>query len=135
MRSRQGAQCRCNGWACERILCLIMCGEPSRASGEGCRPRKLLRCQADKSSWTMVPCPLWVISRHSRRKKSCPLCPRKRTCAVQLGMSAMGQKRTSPNRPDGSVATRGTASLRDRIILLASMPHRIRSTALVGFQR
>src|SRR5262249_57049730 len=25
----------------------------------------------------------------------CPLCPRKRTCAVQLGMSAMGQKRTS----------------------------------------
>src|SRR5262249_20692921 len=25
------------------------------------------------------------ISRHSRRKKSCPLYPRKRTCAVQLG--------------------------------------------------
>jgi hypothetical protein len=29
------------------------------------------------------------------RKRSCPLHPRKRTCAVQLGMSAMGQKRTS----------------------------------------
>jgi hypothetical protein len=29
-----------------------------------------------------------------RRKKSCPLYPRKRTCAVQLGMSAKGQKRT-----------------------------------------
>jgi enoyl-CoA hydratase/carnithine racemase len=33
-------------------------------------------------------CPLWVKSRHLRRKKSCPLYPRKRTCAVQLGMSA-----------------------------------------------
>ena len=60
MRSRQGAQRRCNGCACERILYLIMCGEPSRASGKGCRPRKFLRGQADKSSWTMVPCPLWV---------------------------------------------------------------------------
>jgi hypothetical protein len=28
------------------------------------------------------------------RTWSCPLCPRRRTCAVQLGMSAMGQKRT-----------------------------------------
>ena len=25
----------------------------------------------------------------------CPLYPRKRTCAMQLGMSALGQKRTS----------------------------------------
>jgi hypothetical protein len=40
-------------------------------------------------------CPLWVKSRHVRRKKSCPLNPRKRTCAVRLAMSAMGQKRTS----------------------------------------
>ena len=30
-------------------------------------------------------CPLWVKSRHVQRKKSCPLYPRKRTCAVQLG--------------------------------------------------
>src|SRR4029453_10074981 len=28
------------------------------------------------------------------RKRSCPLYPRKRTCAVQPGMSAKGQKRT-----------------------------------------
>jgi len=35
--------------------------------------------------------PLWVKSRHLRRSKSCPLCPRKRTCAAQLGMSALGQ--------------------------------------------
>src|SRR5262245_60354088 len=28
------------------------------------------------------------------RKRSCPLYPRKRTCAVQPGMSALGQKRT-----------------------------------------
>ena len=39
-------------------------------------------------------CPLWVKSRHVRRKKSCPLYPRERTYAVQLGMSALGQKRT-----------------------------------------
>ncbi len=29
-----------------------------------------------------------------RRNRPCPLCPRKRTCAVQLGMSALCQKRT-----------------------------------------
>src|SRR5262249_24017971 len=28
-------------------------------------------------------------------KKACPFCPRKRTCAVQTGMSGLGQKRTS----------------------------------------
>src|SRR5262245_41950960 len=33
MRPRQGAQRRCNGCACERILRLIICGKPSRASG------------------------------------------------------------------------------------------------------
>jgi hypothetical protein len=52
--------------------------------------------------------PLWVKSGHVRRKtyvrftpdsaakanfrkEPCLLCPRKRTCAVQLGMSALGQ--------------------------------------------
>ena len=30
----------------------------------------------------------------------CPLYPRKRTCAVQIGMSAMGQKRTSDKDHD-----------------------------------
>jgi hypothetical protein len=29
-----------------------------------------------------------------RGQLRCPLCPRKRTYAVQLGMSALGQKRT-----------------------------------------
>ena len=33
-------------------------------------------------------CLSWVISRHVRCKRACPLYPRKRTCAVQLGMSA-----------------------------------------------
>src|SRR6516164_3669626 len=33
------------------------------------------------------PCPLWVTSRHVQRKTACLLYPRKRTCAVQLGMS------------------------------------------------
>ena len=28
------------------------------------------------------------------RNRPCPLYPQKRTCAVQLGMSALGQKRT-----------------------------------------
>jgi hypothetical protein len=41
-------------------------------------------------------CPLWVISgQNSHQSPPCPLYPRKRTCAVQLGMSALGQKRTS----------------------------------------
>src|SRR5262249_49494131 len=36
-------------------------------------------------------CPLWVKSRHVQCKTACPLWPQKRTCAVQLGMSALGQ--------------------------------------------
>ena len=39
-------------------------------------------------------CPLWVISGHMQCRKVCPLYPQKRTCAVQLGMSAKCQKRT-----------------------------------------
>jgi hypothetical protein len=39
--------------------------------------------------------PLWVTSGHLRRNRPCPLYPQKRTCAVQLGMSALGQKETS----------------------------------------
>src|SRR5262245_42711740 len=37
---------------------------------------------------------LWVIGTHNRAPVQCPLYPRKRTCAVQLVMSALGQKRT-----------------------------------------
>jgi hypothetical protein len=40
-------------------------------------------------------CPLWVKSGHLHCNRPCPLCPQKRTCAVQLWMSAKGQKRTS----------------------------------------
>jgi len=36
-------------------------------------------------------CPLRVKSRHMRCKMACPLYTRKRTCAVQLEMSAKGQ--------------------------------------------
>ena len=43
----------------------------------------------------LARCPLWVKSRHVQRKRSCPLYPRKRTFAVQFGMSAKCQKRTS----------------------------------------
>ena len=57
-----------------------------------CRRLTAALCVTVKSD---VRCPLWVISRHLQRKKACPLYPRKRTCAMQLGMSAMGQKRTS----------------------------------------
>src|SRR5262249_49179243 len=35
--------------------------------------------------------PRWLISGHMQCKKTCPLYPRKRTCALQLGMSALGQ--------------------------------------------
>ena len=42
-----------------------------------------------------MECPLWVISGHPRRKKSCPLYPQKQTCAVHQRMSAKCQKRTS----------------------------------------
>ena len=36
-------------------------------------------------------CLLWVINRHGDKSTRCPLYPRKRTCAVQLGMSAKCQ--------------------------------------------
>jgi hypothetical protein len=39
-------------------------------------------------------CPIWVKSRHLSRNKACLLYSQKRTCAMQLGMSALGQKRT-----------------------------------------
>src|SRR5262249_62351491 len=37
----------------------------------------------------------WQLpNRYHARRLQCPLYPRKRTCAAQLGMSAKGQKRT-----------------------------------------
>src|SRR5262249_20099640 len=46
---------------------------------------------------TRTACPLWVKSRHLHCTSPCPLYPQKRTYAMQLWMSAMGQKRTSPS--------------------------------------
>src|SRR5262249_33129817 len=42
--------------------------------------------------------PLWVKSRHMRRKRSCPLYPRKRHQMRRVGMSALGQERTLHQR-------------------------------------
>ena len=38
-----------------------------------------------------LDCPLWVISRHLQRKKTCPLYPRKRTLKRVSRMSALRQ--------------------------------------------
>src|SRR5262249_18386621 len=46
---------------------------------------RLLRLGGSLTTFSTVS----VKSRHSRRKKSCPLYPQQRTFAVQLGMSAM----------------------------------------------
>ena len=46
---------------------------------------------AGPSMAALCGCPPWVRSRHLQCKRACPLCPRKRTCAVQLGMSALCQ--------------------------------------------
>ena len=56
-----------------------------------------------------------------RERTKCPLYPQKQTCAVQLGMSALGQKRTwrysitssaKEIRPGGIVNPRALAVLR-----------------------
>src|SRR5262249_39536376 len=47
--------------------------------------------------WTELRRPLpsaMVISAHFAVPSACPLYPQKQTCAVQLGMSAKGQKQT-----------------------------------------
>jgi len=43
---------------------------------------------------SMSALPPLATAKADPRKRSCPLHPQKRTCAVQLGMSALGQKRT-----------------------------------------
>ena len=67
-------------------------------------------------------CPLWVISGHLRCKRACPLYPRKRTCAAQLGMSAMGHhlNRSSFSSLDTSPAL---ANIRQRNIVLCEPVH------------
>jgi hypothetical protein len=56
------------------------------------RNRKILKERAPISQ--QLQCPLWVKSRHVQCINPCPLYPRKPTCAVQLGMSALCQERT-----------------------------------------
>ena len=64
-------------------------------------------------------CPLWVKSRHLQCNRPCPLYPRKQTCAVQLGMSALGQKPTSAIRSrDLANQPFQRASIAGRAILL-----------------
>src|SRR4030095_5991651 len=68
---------------------------PTRAAGSSeAQDKASHRLNVQRKGASDRPRPLWVKSKHSRRKKSCPLYPRKQTCAVQLGMSALGQKRT-----------------------------------------
>src|SRR5262249_29311429 len=53
---------------------------------------RLLRLGGSLTTFSTVS----VKSRHMQCTTACPLYPRKRTCAVQLAMSALGQKRTLP---------------------------------------
>src|SRR5262249_37505141 len=48
---------------------------------------------------------------HSRRKKPCPLYPRKRTCAVHKPRSALGHKRTSVRKWQHCSVTRSETSV------------------------
>ena len=66
MRSRQGARCRCNGtdFVPDHVRRTLT------RFGEGYRTEKLLRCQADKSSWTMVPYPRSLADITAR--EACP---------------------------------------------------------------
>ena len=52
----------------------------------------------------MDQCPLWVKSRHLQCKPGCPLYPQKRTCAVQLGMSALCQSGHSLSNQTARIA-------------------------------
>src|SRR5262249_61561111 len=52
---------------------------------------------------SLVKCLLWVKSRHFHCTSPCLLYPQKQTYAVQLGMSALGQKRTSHYSTTSSV--------------------------------
>ena len=57
-------------------------------------PQFVNLCLIDTAAIIGSNYPLWVISGHMQCKRARPLYPRKRTCAVQLQMSALGQKRT-----------------------------------------
>src|SRR5215813_14852337 len=52
--------------------------------------------QTYAAQYGMSALPPIATAKADFRKRSCPLYPQKRTCAVQWSMSALGQKRTSP---------------------------------------
>src|SRR5262249_47719431 len=54
-------------------------------------PRVSVKIELDHGPINAASCPLWVISGHMQCKRACPLYPRKRTCAAQKRMSALGQ--------------------------------------------
>jgi hypothetical protein len=63
-----------------------------------------------RQKWTLASPLFWkgrmsalVKSRHFAVQSPCPLYPRKRTCAVQLRMSALGHKRTHAVQQLGSL--------------------------------
>jgi len=72
----------------------------------------VLSSTADQQEFNLVvgECPLWVKSRHMQCTTACPLYTRKRTFAVQLGMFALGQKRTLPYRHETNVTVDSEAT-------------------------
>jgi len=67
-----------------RPLALMLCAEQHN---NACDHWAVARTETSAPGYQ---CPLWVKSRHFAMQKPCPLYPRKRTCAVQLRMSALG---------------------------------------------
>jgi hypothetical protein len=68
-------------------------------SGRGWPRRGLMSALGQKRTHAahqpMSALPPIATAKAYSRNRPCPRNPQKRTCAVQLGMSAMGQKRTS----------------------------------------
>ena len=65
----------------------------------------------------MSALPPIATAKADSRKRSCPLYPRKRTCAVQRRMSALGQKRTSSeySTTSSAIETRGRDCQSERL--------------------
>jgi hypothetical protein len=80
---------------CTRFGTIFLSGDPvrERRRGHGRCPLGQKRTYAVQKGTSALP-PI-ATAKADSRKRSCPFYPRKRTCAVQLQMSAMGQKRTS----------------------------------------
>src|SRR5262249_31674837 len=72
----------------------LLAAAGQRAALAGAFPENLLKRRPRSTCAAQLECPLWVKSKRMQCNRPCPLYPRKQTCAVQKGMSAMGQKRT-----------------------------------------